>query len=165
MSNIIPVLKHHQGWIQIGANKNLCEFDHVRNVSLGHILACEHLLDPDDHCKPGNAAGQVFNITGGREQALPIFTFLRKVWKEYNGYEARFNLVIPFSVAWVMAEANEAICAALGVRALGINRAALQYATAARWHNIDKAKRLLGYEPVFSQDDAIREAVQVGHTI
>ena len=43
----------------------------------------------------------------------------------------------------------------------GLNRSSIIYACAARWHNIDKAKELLGYQPVVGRDEGIKLAVEV----
>ena len=147
--------------MQVGDNTNLCEFDNVRNVTYGHILACEKLLDPSDASKPGPSAGEIFNITGGREHAMPMFTFVRWVMKEYNGYDPKFILKIPMSLGMALAYVNAFLCGLLGLTATGMTPDTMVYATAARWHNIDKAKRILGYEPIYSVADGLKEGLAV----
>jgi len=170
---IIAILRNYQAFVQIGDNTNLCDFDHVDNVALGHILACEKLLAGSSASSskagaaqemgtspgsgPGPAAGQVFHITTG--EPMPMFTFLRKVWYAYNGYTQLVTLVLPLWLVWWLAVVNEWMSGLVGRKALGITRDSLIYATAARWHNIDKARELLGYEPIVSVDEGIRRAV------
>lgn len=108
---------------------------------------------------PGPAAGQVFNITTG--EPVPMFTFLRKVWYEYNGYSPWFTLVLPLWLTWWIACINEWICGLFGQKALGINRDTIVYAVATRTHNIDKARRLLDYTPIVGLDEGIKRAVAV----
>lgn len=154
----IAVMKNGQGFVQIGNNTNLCDFDYVDNVTYGHILACEKLLDPSNPNLPGPAAGEAFFITSG--EPIEMFTFARRVWYEYNGYKAWFNIVIPLWLGLFLGFCNECLYALVGKKAEGFHRANVVYATATRYHNIDKAKRLLGYQPVVGVDEGIKRSVQ-----
>lgn len=153
----IHVLKSHHAFIQIGDDKTVCDWDSVHNVSLGTILAMEKLLDPVDHTKAGVAAGEIFHISC--EEPYSVFEYMRKIWFEYNGYKARYNLVIPYYLAWLLSVINEAFCWIVGAKPAGLTRATVVYATASRHHNIDKAKRLLGYKPIQTVDEHLKEAV------
>ena len=69
------------------------------------------------------------------------------------------NIVIPYWLAFLIAVVNEALFRAAGRKPTGLTRDTLIYATASRHHNIDKAKKLLGYEPVQNVEDHAKEAV------
>jgi sterol-4alpha-carboxylate 3-dehydrogenase (decarboxylating) len=158
----MAVLHAGQGFLQLGSNKNKQDFDHVENATYGHCLACEKLLDPADPSLPGPAAGEAFNITSGNP--IEFFTFFRKLYHEYNGYQPYFTLVIPVWIAYIIAVINEMVMRLFNRKPQGLTRFTLVYATAWRAHSIQKAQKLLGYEPVVSLDEGIKRAVKVSLT-
>lgn len=153
----IGVLKSHQAFVQIGDDKTVCDWDSVHNVNYGIILAIEKLLDPMHPSKPGPAAGEIFHITC--EEPYSVFEYLRKLWYEYNRYKAWYILVIPYWAAYILSVMNEFFSRILGLKPAGLTRDTLIYATVSRHHNIDKAKRLLGYKPIQSVDEHLKEAL------
>jgi sterol-4alpha-carboxylate 3-dehydrogenase (decarboxylating) len=142
---------------QVGDNSNECDWDHVDNVTYGHILAYEKLLDPLDPSKPGPAAGEIFNITGC--EPWPLWNYMRRIWFEYNGYKAPFHIVLPYWLAYTIALITVFFQDLLGVKRSGLTPHTVIYATAWRTHNCDKAKRLLGYEPVINTEDGVKDAI------
>ena len=107
----------------------------------------------------GPAAGQAFHITN--DEPISPFDFLRKVWYEYNGYQAAFILVIPYFLAFSIACINDAIAYVRGVRAEGLTRHNVRYATSRRVVSIEKARRVLGYRPIVGLEEGIKRSVQV----
>lgn len=158
MPQAIDVVKSHQGFIQVGNGLNQCDWDHVDNVTYGHILACEKLLDAQDPSKPGPAAGEIFNITGC--DPWPLWTYFRRMWYEYNGYQAWFTITIPFWLAMFLARITEFFLWLFGLPKSGFTRNTVLYAVAWRTHDCSKAKRLLGYEPVISTEEGLVQGVK-----
>ena len=145
----IAILHKHQAFVQISDNTNKCDWDHIRNVNWCHILASERL--------PGPAAGQVFHVSS--DEPVELFTYMRKIWHAYDGYTAWLDIILPYWFAYILAVLNECVCALLRIKAQGITRDTLIYATAWRWHNIDKAKDLLGFRPLVGVDQGIQDAM------
>lgn len=154
----LAVMKNGQAVFQVGDNSAQCDWDHVDNVTYGHILAYEKLLDAQDPSKPGPAAGQVFNITGC--EPWPLWTYFQRMWFEYNGYKQPFKIVIPYWLAYAIAVITVFFQDLFGLKRGGMTPHTVIYATAWRTHNCDKAKRLLGYKPIISTEEGLVQAVK-----
>lgn len=151
-------MKNGQAVFQVGDNSAQCDWDHVDNVTYGHILAYEKLLSPSNPNEPGPAAGEIFNITGC--EPWPLWTYFQRMWFEYNGYKQPFKIVIPYWLAYAIAVITVFFQDLFGLKRSGMTPHTVIYATAWRTHNCDKAKRLLGYEPVISTEAGLVQAIK-----
>ena len=102
-------------------------------------------------------SGQAFFITNG--EPLPFWTFARAVWAAYSAHEPRYTIALPPDVALAFAGIGEMAASTLGKKEPNLTRAKVTYSTTKRYYNIDKARRVLGYEPIVSVEEGIRRAV------
>ncbi|KAF2437409.1 C-3 sterol dehydrogenase/C-4 decarboxylase family protein [Karstenula rhodostoma CBS 690.94] len=160
---IISAFRKGQTKFQVGANDNLFDFTYVENVAYGHLLAAQHLLHthkilptvPLDHER---VDGEAFFITNG--QPVYFWDFARAVWHEAGDRR-------PLSGVWKLdrdfamgvGAVLENLFWALG-RTPNITRKQVRYSTLNKYHNIDKAKRRLGYAPLVQLDEGVRRGVR-----
>ncbi|KAI3642589.1 hypothetical protein MP228_012144 [Amoeboaphelidium protococcarum] len=141
----------------IGNGSNIVDFTHVSNVVHGHILAAE-ALDENSQC-----SGQVYNITNDEPVHFWIFT---KIVLTQLGLEAPSNK-LPFSTIYAIAVILQVLSLLLLVLSFGMVRwtpflTPFKVALAGTHHyyNCEKAKRDLGYRPVVSLEQGIKETVE-----
>jgi sterol-4alpha-carboxylate 3-dehydrogenase (decarboxylating) len=135
----------------IGDSQNLVDYVYVSNVADAHVLAVLNLL------YSGTAAGEAFFITNG--EPITARDMCIATWKEF-GHTPRYNITIPQGLAWWMGWATEWagwISGSQGTFSRGI----IMDATATRYLNIGKARRILGYVPKVGLADALRISCQV----
>lgn len=103
-------------------------------------------------------AGEAFFITNG--QPIAFWDFPRALWYRYNGHVVpREQLwVIGLQIALVLAFLAECF-SFLTRRPVQFTRYRVTYTACARYYNIEKARRLLGYEPLVGMDEAITRSV------
>lgn len=108
-------------------------------------LAHEHL----------QAAGEAFFITNG--QPMPFWDFPRALWHLYNGHvdPPSSLIVIPLWLALVLASLAEVFSMLTG-RKVQFTRYRVTYTACARYYNIEKARRVLGYEPIYGMEEALQ---------
>ncbi|CAD6890301.1 unnamed protein product [Tilletia controversa] len=120
-------------------------------------------------------AGEAFFITNG--SPVPFWDFPRALWFQYFGQaEASGALtaeqakrfaptpsskatVLSKSIGLTLASASEAFSAISG-RTAEFTRMKVTYTASARYHNIEKARRVLGYEPIVGMEEAVRRSVE-----
>ncbi|GAA5849221.1 hypothetical protein JCM8547_006480 [Rhodosporidiobolus lusitaniae] len=101
-------------------------------------------------------AGQAFFITNG--EPVPFWDFPRAVWAAYNGHEPKKTYVLPAFVGLAAAAAGEVIMGWLG-KTPNLTRGKVVYSTVNRYYNIEKSRRVLGYEPIVGVEEGIKRAV------
>lgn len=127
---------------------------YVTNVADAHCLAVRNLLTS------GTAAGETFYITN--DEPVAFRDFCVAVWKEF-GHVPPFTVRVPKALAWWLGWGAEWVTWATGIEA-SFNRGAVMDATAARYFNITKARRILGYSPAIDLQDGLRISCQVSLT-
>lgn len=133
-----------------------------------------HIVNPDIACA-GNpmpetasiaedsikVAGEAFFITNG--QPIPFWDFPRALWRAYDPVGGVVDEAkvwhVGKSLAMPLAYAAETWGSVSG-RKTPFTRFRVTFCTATRYHNIEKARRALGYEPVIGLEEAIRQSVQ-----
>jgi len=106
---------------------------------------------------PLQASGQAFYITNG--EPIAFWDYVLAVWKEM-GHEPTTRIVIPSWLGMYLGSAAE-WWAWLTGRKPGFTRERVGYSSRHRWFNIEKARRVLEYEPDVGLVDAIRISAQV----
>lgn len=103
-------------------------------------------------------AGEAFFITNG--QPIPFWDFPRALWFRYNGhYVPQSQLwVIGLNLALFLAFLAECFSSLTG-RKVQFTRYRVTYTARSRYYNIEKARRLLRYEPLVGMDEAISRSV------
>lgn len=147
---------------QIGDNNNLYDFTYVGNVAHAHLLAAGALLDthamsttPLDHEK---VDGEAFFVTNG--QPLYFWDMARVVWRAAGDTVLPEQVwVIPKDAGLAIAGLMELGCWAVG-RKPNLSRKAINYSTMVRYYNIEKARRMLGYEPLVGMEEGVLRTVK-----
>ncbi|KAL4075176.1 3-beta hydroxysteroid dehydrogenase/isomerase family-domain-containing protein [Scleroderma yunnanense] len=113
---------------------------------------------------PLNVAGEVFFITNG--EPVYFWDFMRLVWfsldpptEEGRKRAAQKPWVIPRQLGMVIGYLGECWAAIIGKEAV-FTRFRVSYTCAQRYHNIEKARRVLGYEPEVGLQEGIKRMVE-----
>ncbi|KAH7868685.1 hypothetical protein F5879DRAFT_983235 [Lentinula edodes] len=146
--------------IQIGNNKNLTDWTAVVNVADAHILAADRLSAPVSPDTP--VAGQIFFITN--DDPWYFWDFTNGIWSRLDAYfpgkrQKRKVTIIPRWLGMCLGAIFEFEAWIRG-RKPSMTRFTITFSCAARWHNISKAKRALGYTPHVSVSNEMDELVK-----
>ncbi|KAF5369441.1 hypothetical protein D9758_002522 [Tetrapyrgos nigripes] len=130
-------------------------FDQLSEVSLTRAK----LTNPTKH--PLQVAGNVFYITNG--EPCYFWDLPRLIWKELDSVfpghrKKRGYLKMPRSVGLAVAYMFEIIGWVVGKEAI-LTRYRVTYSCVNRWYNIEKARRVLGYEPQVGLQEGARRMV------
>jgi sterol-4alpha-carboxylate 3-dehydrogenase (decarboxylating) len=141
-------LKFSVGW-----GTWLSDFTYVSNLVDALLAADQHLVPPGSP-----VAGQAFFITNGEPRAF--FDFVREVLRQLELPPIRG--AVPYPVAWLAAAIAEGVDTlrggTLGVGD-GMTRFAVRYMCTHHYFSIEKAHRMLGYQPAVTLDEGIRRSV------
>ena len=130
---------------------NLWDTVYAGNVAHAHALAAKNLLSYK------SAAGQVFFIQNNEPITFREFTLA--VWKEFGHYPP-FEMEIPKAFGYFVGILSECWSRATGAP-VTISRGSVLDACAVRYASGDKAKRILGYEPIVSFEEGLRRSCKV----
>jgi sterol-4alpha-carboxylate 3-dehydrogenase (decarboxylating) len=156
-----------QAKFQLGDNENLFDYTEITNIAHAHHLALAALLATHERTTAGQAIplehervdGEAFLITN--DQPVYFFDFARRCWAEMGdatdpksawALSRDVSLFIAFLLEWIFWVLRK------GEPTLTTQR--VTYACVARYFNIDKAKRRLGYRPIVSLEEGIRRGVR-----
>ncbi|KAF8840601.1 3-beta hydroxysteroid dehydrogenase/isomerase [Paxillus ammoniavirescens] len=113
---------------------------------------------------PLQVAGQAFFITNG--EPVYFWDFMRVVWlaldpptEEGKKRAQRARWVIPRKFGMVLGFLAECWAGLIGKEA-GFTRYRVGYSCATRYHNIEKARRVLGYEPKVGLEEGVSKMVE-----
>ncbi len=112
---------------------------------------------------PLQVAGQVFFITNG--EPIYFWDFARSIWYRFDKHYGTQNfmkrpIVVPPTVGLCLARAAEWWGWLVGKQpAFTLYRVRL--VCRHKWHSIEKARRVLGYEPIVALDEGIQRTVDV----
>ncbi len=107
---------------------------------------------------PLQVAGQCFFITNG--EPMYFWDFLRAMWKELGHENPRRRIVVPSVFGLTLGTASEWFSWLTG-REPGFTRGRVYYCNTHRWFNIEKARRVLGYEPDVGIEEGIKRTAAV----
>ncbi|KAF9768041.1 hypothetical protein IL306_014709 [Fusarium sp. DS 682] len=163
-TNFVPQLvqsiRKKEYRMQVGNDTKVFEFLYVKKAAEAHILAMNALLNPD---KRDKAAGQTFFISDEKPQKF--FDFCRKFYAAAGYHVAPEEVTkMPLSVMQAIASTTEWVywVLTLGYIKPRVRRVAIDHLDSGCCWSLDKAKRILGYEPVADQDEAIRKTMEWG---
>ncbi|KAF6091139.1 NAD(P) dependent steroid dehydrogenase-like [Phyllostomus discolor] len=140
----------------IGNGENLVDFTFVENVVHGHILAAEHLS------QDMALGGKAFHITN--DEPIPFWAFLSRILTGLNYEAPKYH--IPYWVAYCLAMLlSLLVMVASPVIQLQPTFTPMRVALAGTFHyySCEKAKKVLGYQPLVTMDDAVERTVQSFH--
>jgi len=162
LPKMVTAFRKGQTKFQVGDNNNLFDFTYVENIAHGHVLALIALLQTQKmSTKPLDTErvdGEAFFITNG--EPVYFWDFARAVWHE-AGDRLPLSSVWHLSAdtAWAIGTVLEWAFWVMG-KTPNLTRAQVRYSSMSKYHNINKAKSRLGYEPLVSLDEGIRRGVQ-----
>ena len=132
-------------------------FDPLSEPSLNRAK----VFNPDTN--PLQVAGQVFFITNG--EPIYFWDMPRMVWNELDKYfpgkrtpKSPFKMSRPLGM--VAGWGSEWLNYLRGSDPI-FTRFRVTFMTATRWHNIEKARRVLGYEPEVGLEEGVKRMVEV----
>jgi sterol-4alpha-carboxylate 3-dehydrogenase (decarboxylating) len=104
-------------------------------------------------------AGQAYFITNG--EPVPFWDSARYVWYIAGGHVAPYTVVLPRAVGILFGALSELWAALRGEKNPLFTRTRVRYFCSKRYFNIEKARLLLGYEPLVGTEEGMRRAVEV----
>ncbi|KAJ3098131.1 hypothetical protein HK100_005167 [Physocladia obscura] len=154
LPEMIAVAKTGSRLFQLGDNVNLMDYTYVGNVADAHILAAEKLDESE------NVAGEAFFITND----APVFfwDFIQMVYDEYGAKDG-LKYVLPTSLSFFLAWIVECFVILLSpIKAIHpkFTLYRMRFMTSDKYHNIEKAKKILGYKPKVALGEGIRLSVK-----
>lgn len=165
MEKLLGVAKSGRANVQMGDGKNVYDFVYVGNLVHAHILAAKKLLVassiPEEEVNEEERVdGQAFHITN--DSPWLFWDFTRAVAKE-AGFEVKKEdiktiprwmgmLMAIFAEWWVWIFSG-------GRRESNFQRNGVRYSTLNRTLNIGKARKKLGYRPIWSMEEGLRRSV------
>jgi sterol-4alpha-carboxylate 3-dehydrogenase (decarboxylating) len=157
MPQLVASLRKKEHKMQVGSNKKVFEACYVEKAAEAHILALRALL----YAKKAEVAGQAFFITDGVSQ--PFFDFARKFYAAAGSPVTPEEVtVMPLGLMKVMASCGEWIyyLSTFGTMTPKLRRDDMDHLDGGACWSIEKAKRVLGYEPVADQDVVIVRSME-----
>lgn len=141
-----------QSKFQLGDNNNLFDWTYVGNVADAHVLAAQKILDPQHASRLG---GETFFITN--DAPTYFWTLARTVWKA-DGHIDKYNIVLSRPVAIAAGYLSQSVSKLLN-KEPGLTAFRAKITCATRYHDITKAKKILGYSPAVSLEDGIKHTL------
>lgn len=153
MPNIVN--RARAGWLvfRIGRERKLSDFTYIDNLIDALLLADEALAK-----KPDEVNGEAFFITNG--EPMGFWDFVGDVLAEMKLPPIR--AAMPYHIAYAAAAVAEGIDALRGGKlgtANGLSRFAVKYMCTHHYFSIEKARRVLGYEPKVSVREGITRTI------
>lgn len=142
-----------QSKFQIGDNNNLFDWTYAGNVADAHVLAAQQILDPK---KQKEIGGEAFFVTN--DAPTYFWTLARSVWKQ-DGHIEKYNIVLQRPVA-IVASYLSVFFSKLLKKEAGLTPFRVKVVCAIRYHNITKAKTILGYYPHVSIEEGIKKTLE-----
>lgn len=149
------VAKLGQDRFQLGDNNNLFDWTYAGNVADAHVLATIALRDVE---RAPKVMGETFFITN--DSPSYFWSLARTVWKQDNyPVDERRVIVLNKPLAMVLAYCSQWVSRLLG-KEPGLTPFRVRIVCATRYHNITKAKTLLGYKPRVDIEEGINRTLQ-----
>lgn len=161
LPGMLGVLARGQTKFQIGNNDNLFDFTYIGNSAYAHILAAEHLHVLLSHSSlppktPSTVDGEAFLITNG--SPVYFWDMPRAIWA-LKGHFAPYHIVFPKQLGVVMGAGGEFVGWLLG-KEPGFTRFKVKFSCWNRYFCIDKAKKMLGYKPLWDLQEGLVRGVK-----
>ena len=114
----------------------------------------DHFSDPANEEGDGGlpVAGQAYFITNG--EPIYFWDFARTIWRQL-GHVPPYVIAMPVAIGLVIATLAEMFSKLLG-KEPGFTKFRVTQATQQRYYAIEKAKRMLGYEPIVGLDEGMK---------
>ncbi|MGI9591659.1 MAG: NAD-dependent epimerase/dehydratase family protein [Myxococcota bacterium] len=157
VANVLRVVKAGNLPFRIGNGRAAFEHVYVGTVAHAHVLALRALLEP------GSAVGGERYFITDETPAVNFFEFMEPVLKEL-GYELPpRSRHLPYPVAWTLGALLEGVAwisRPVGRFAPTLTRSSVRFVGHDHTFVGDKARRELGYEPIYAESDALKRTVE-----
>lgn len=140
-----------QSKFQLGDNNNLFDWTYAGNVADAHVLAAQKILGPE----ASSIGGETFFITN--DTPVYFWTLARTVWKA-DGHIDKYNIILCKPVA-LLAGYLSAFVSKLLNKEPGLTPFRVKITCATRYHDISKAKSVLGYTPAITLEEGIKHTL------
>lgn len=134
---------------RVGMGKAKLDNSYVHNLIHGHILAAENLYDQ------GSSAGEAYFINDG--DPVNMLEFARPVI-EAVGHKYP-KIVVPATLVKIIMTIWQALHFRFGFKEPPFPPLAVERVAINNYFSIDKARRHLGYEPLYSTAEAMTECI------
>ena len=135
--------------VLVGSKDVKLDNSYVHNLIHGFILAGEHLVEG------GSAPGQAYFINDG--EPVNMFEFSRPVVEACGEPYPRFR--VPGRLVWLVMTVWQWLHFRFGLPKPLIEPLAIERISLDNYFSVAKAKRDLGYEPLFTTDQAMAECL------
>jgi sterol-4alpha-carboxylate 3-dehydrogenase (decarboxylating) len=149
--------------MQMGDGQNVFDFLYVGNLVHAHLLAARTLIraSKEEVVYGERVDGEAFHVTN--DEPWLFWDFIRAIAAE-AGYPVREEEVraIPRWLGMLLAFFGEwwVWIVSFGKRESGLTRYGVRYSTLNRTLDAEKAKRVLGYRPIFTMREGIERSVR-----
>ncbi|KAK7053575.1 3Beta-HSD domain-containing protein [Favolaschia claudopus] len=140
--------------IQLGDNTNLADRTYVANTAHAAILAADRLAPA--HPQHELVAGRAFFITN--DDPRPFWDFYRALWVAIGGAEPK-KVVADQTFMSVMAGVKDFVAKVKREKSPNAQMK-IKCMSATRTYDISLAKEVLGYKPIVSYDEGIRQVAE-----
>jgi sterol-4alpha-carboxylate 3-dehydrogenase (decarboxylating) len=156
VANVLRVVKEGNLPFRIGNGRAAFQHVYVGNVAHAHVLALRALLEPQSR-----VAGQVYFITDDCP-AVNFFDFMEPILNQLGHSLPPKSRSIPYPVMWSIGALLEGVafaCRPLVRFAPTLTRSSVRFIGHDHTFVGDKARRDFGYEPLYSEAEAIERTV------
>ena len=148
--------------VQVGLNTNMFDFTYVENVAHAHLLAARALLVthasktiPLDYEK---VDGEAFLVSNG--SPVYFWDFARSVFAAAGDVSGKSGIwTLGKGVGGVLGVGSEIFSNILG-RTPTFTKTKVNFVCMTRYYNISKARRVLGYEPLWTLQEGVDRGVK-----
>ncbi|KAJ8063816.1 hypothetical protein OCU04_007675 [Sclerotinia nivalis] len=149
--------------VVLGNDDNLWSFCSVKNAAVSHVLLARALLSTHKRrsSNPTTANGEAFHIHDG--EARKFWDFARMIWR-FAGYTPK-NERISYLPTWFALALSPCLEFVFWIFTFGrkrpyqLGKQQVEYALFEHTYSIEKAKMILGYEPIQDFERALEESV------
>jgi nucleoside-diphosphate-sugar epimerase len=148
-TQIIPRIlqRGRQGKLKIvGSGENRVDITYIDNAAAAHILAARNLEET------GSAAGETFFISQGEPVVLWDWINALFVRVDIPQLTARISYRTAYRAGWMLEKIHQLLDLDKDPR---MTRFLAEQLAMSHWFSIEKARRILGYEPVVSSDEGM----------
>lgn len=161
LAGFLRAYKNGKSNVQLGDNTNIFDFTYVGNVAHAHLLAARLLLATAASSiiplSYERVDGEVFFITN--DSPVYFWDFARAVWRA-AGNDKGTEGVWQISQGWsiVLGSLSETFFGIIG-KPPTFTKLRAVISTMTRYYNINKAKRVLRYEPLWTLQEGVDRGV------
>jgi nucleoside-diphosphate-sugar epimerase len=156
VANVLRIVKAGSLPFRIGDGRAAFQHVYVGNVAHAHVLAMRALLEPDTR-----VGGEIYFITDD-SPAVNFFDFMEPILQELGYALPPKSRSVPYPVMWTIGAFLEGIALACRpfVRFVPtLTRSSVRFVCHDHTFVGEKARRHFGYEPIYSESDAIKRTV------